>query len=119
MRFSVPAFIVPALIALLSFGSNALAAECYSRSGGYPCATLDEAMNAFSYYCANYYDKPCHEFVKITYKGTVWVGHVGAFNNPSDCFEAGRQIVYECYGKKDGGSWTSNQKSINVNYCQW
>ncbi|PGH08914.1 hypothetical protein GX51_00971 [Blastomyces parvus] len=87
MRFSVPAFIV-----LLSFGSNALAAECYFQSGGSSCATPIAVVNALSYYCANYFNQASKPFTTYNYMGqTVWVGHLGPFANPSECYSAGKQ----------------------------
>ncbi|KLJ13141.1 hypothetical protein EMPG_11924 [Blastomyces silverae] len=115
MRFSVPAF-----IALLSFGSNALAAECYNRAGGYPCATVNAVQNALASYCANFYNLPCKPFTAYTALGpAVWIAHVGPFKDEFECYYAGHEILQQCYGVKDGGSWTSNRKSINVNYCKW
>ncbi|OJD12079.1 hypothetical protein AJ78_07276 [Emergomyces pasteurianus Ep9510] len=52
-------------------------------------------------------------------KEKVYVGHLGPFASAGECFYAGHDVVYTCYGKNNGGSWTYQGKSINVNFCKW
>ncbi|OJD28517.1 hypothetical protein ACJ73_00081 [Blastomyces percursus] len=115
MRLSVPAF-----IALLSFGTNALAAECYGGSGGYPCATVAAARSALGSYCANHFGATCTDFIHYNNPGgEVWIGHIGPFSTAAECYYAGDEILRKCYGHNDGGYWTRNKKHLNLNYCKW
>ena len=47
------------------------------------------------------------------------IGKIGVFPNAATCIEAYNQIVNQCFGQRNGGSWTWGGVSLNINFCQW
>ncbi|KAK2858549.1 hypothetical protein FQN49_004620 [Arthroderma sp. PD_2] len=109
-----------ALAATLAAVSTTFAAECHSQSGGSSCLSKDGAASAVSKFCNTYWDDTSTNWRKYTTdNGVGYIGQIGRFPSRQECEDAGNQIINQCHGKKDGGSWTYKKASINFKYCEW
>ncbi|OJD09580.1 hypothetical protein AJ78_09023, partial [Emergomyces pasteurianus Ep9510] len=85
------------------------------------CASRSTVIAGLHSYCSQFYSESSHPFWKYNDKrgGSVYIGHLGPFASFLDCYRDGVWTVCDCYDKNNGGSWTSNGTSINVNFCKW
>ena len=109
------------LLAVLGVFINiSFAAECYYQSHAYNCLSRDALMRAIEDYCDDKWNDDCHEFKKYDeYRNKGYIGSIGEFPSKQACISAAQNIVNECYGVKNGGSWTYNDASINISFCPW
>ncbi|OJJ39616.1 hypothetical protein ASPWEDRAFT_384936 [Aspergillus wentii DTO 134E9] len=107
---------------ILLFFSAVLAEECYTRSYGSNCATKDEVQTVKDLYCQYHYSHPTLDFLEFHVgdqgKQNVYVGQIGEFESKEGCDGAFENII-RCHGQRNGGSWTYQGVSLNVNYCDW
>lgn len=108
-------------VALVALSTGAYAAECHAQSGGRRCLSRSDANTAVDQFCGAHWGGRCTDWQQFRGSdGSVgYIGQVGRFLSREQCVDAGRSIINECHGKKDGGSWTFNSASINIKYCDW
>lgn len=110
------------LLALLGvFVNLSMAAECYSQSGASNCLTRDRLWGVIEDYCDGKWDDKCHNFKDYDEHDfrEGFIGSIGKFPSKGACIEAARSIVNQCYGYRNGGSWTYVGASINISFCPW
>ncbi|KAJ5833632.1 hypothetical protein N7474_001943 [Penicillium riverlandense] len=111
---------ISTVITLAAVISPAFAAECYYQSGGTNCVNKAELQNHARRWCDVHYsliDGNWDEF-HDSQGNTALLGKIGNFESSADCQAAYANIISECYGTKNGGSWTY-LASLNIDFCSW
>lgn len=109
------------VLSVIGMSSIAQAAECYAQAHGSFCINRDTLKNDASNWCRNNYNNIYGNWWEITDSaGNVGrIGKTGAFQNAQRCESAYNNIVDSCYGHKNGGSWTADGVTLNINFCAW
>ncbi|KAL1617783.1 hypothetical protein SLS54_007562 [Diplodia seriata] len=110
-------FDVPLLATGLALTSTASAASCYSAGGCGTCASNDEVWQAREQLCGGDRWKSSTSFNW----GWAVVNLSGRFSSQQACWDGFENIINQCYGKKNGGTydWNYNGDSahLDVNFC--
>ncbi|KAI9056370.1 hypothetical protein FKP32DRAFT_1599099 [Trametes sanguinea] len=114
-----PASLIAASAAVLAALPSALAANCYSKGGCQQCesrASMESAKQAF---CgSNDWNVP-GGFGFDWFKGRVLLQ--GTFATSQECFDGFENIIEQCYGNKDGGtydySFNGHTAHLDVDFC--
>jgi hypothetical protein len=110
--------IIPVLTAFTTVVS---AAECYIRGGSKNCIGPEALRKFVGQFCQSgnwIHGSWSQEF---TSNGrTIKLGHtLGPISSEAECSTALNQIISQCIGKKDGGTWNSlNGAVIAIQFCQ-
>jgi len=110
----LPTFIL-ALLAIMA--SSVLAAECFSNGGTSTCLPKAYLYEAVTDYCTWTTSQPRKVYVD---GATGWQGTIeGSYldSQGQECFSALNNIVDQCAGHKDGGSWTLGDFSMKFDFC--
>jgi hypothetical protein len=114
---------LPLTVVLSILGCSYLsqAAECYAQSGGPNCVAKAPLLAFGNGWCNANFDAlqgGWSQFPDPAGK-IADIGKIGVFPNAATCIEAYTQIVNQCFGQRNGGSWTWGGVSLNINFCQW
>ncbi|KAL4893649.1 hypothetical protein BDV59DRAFT_176883 [Aspergillus ambiguus] len=111
--------LVNIVLPLMALASSTFAAECYSQSGGSKCVGKNDLLSYGREWCQENYATQSGAWKQYrSGSNTALIGKIGHFDTAEDCTKALNDIVEQCHGKKNGGSWTY-KASLNVNFCQW
>lgn len=108
------------LLSAIGMASVSQAAECYAQSGGSFCINYDTLRSHASDWCRQNYNTLNGNWNTLTDGGgnVARIGKIGNFENAQVCTDAYNNIL-GCHGHKNGGSWTANGVSLNINFCAW
>ncbi|KAF1956195.1 hypothetical protein CC80DRAFT_593670 [Byssothecium circinans] len=114
MKFTAPALV------LLTAASTANAAECYAQGGNSNrrCVTKSGIWQFREWFCTQNWSGSYQEKTYNDNNGfSAKFSHSGAFASQQQCWDSTEDIINKCLGKKDGGSWTTSQVSVNIGFC--
>ncbi|KAF7507648.1 hypothetical protein GJ744_010201 [Endocarpon pusillum] len=95
--------------------STALAAECYDQGGSGTCGTRDDLYSAREDYCNNNWGGG----TKVYWGSNFWEFTFSGNSIPSQqlCWDSTENIINQCLGYRNGGSYSLNGWSMNINFC--
>ncbi|KAK8129019.1 Extracellular dipeptidyl-peptidase dpp4 [Apiospora sp. TS-2023a] len=96
--------------------STAYGAECYAQNGATACLTRAELNSARADYCGNNNYQLCGA---KTYTGQYGKASFAGVNvgTQQECWDETIDIINQCFGKKNGGSFSSGSGNVNINFC--
>ncbi|KZV90350.1 hypothetical protein EXIGLDRAFT_720504 [Exidia glandulosa HHB12029] len=101
----------------LLFAASAFAASCYSDSGCGNCESHDSMYAARQDFCGS--DK--WSFQNSEAWGDALISLSGHFDSPQSCWDGFAQIIDQCYGQKNGGTfdwdYNGNSAHLDVDFC--
>ncbi|KAL6818418.1 hypothetical protein GGI42DRAFT_6097 [Trichoderma sp. SZMC 28013] len=110
----------PIILSAIGMASLSQAAECYDADVGTFCINADTLRSHASDWCKQHYNTLNGDWTTLTDGGgnVARIGKIGNFENSQVCVTAYNNIM-NCLGERNGGSWTANGASLNINFCAW
>lgn len=99
------------MMAMLS--SPGEAAECFAQSGGQGCATRDRVKLLSERFCEKYPDGNGDNEWATEASFSLW----GKFENLQQCKDAFGNVIDQCHGKRNGGTWSHDKIFAGVDWC--
>lgn len=94
-----------------------LAAECSSTSGSQICLDRGAVWDLRQHYCANQWNTQTWR-VGLDSSGNIGqIWRQSISNNQQECWDSIGNIIDQCYGKANGGSWSLTGLMVNIDYC--
>ena len=104
-------------LALSTFSTITLAAQCSSDSGAQFCLDSGAAWDMRAQYC-QYGWNTINGRVGVDSTGNVGqIFRNGIFINQQECWNILEDILNSCYGNTNSGSWRLHGLYVNFNYC--
>jgi hypothetical protein len=107
---------------IIGMFSVSRAAECYAQDHGHRCPSKDFLLNYRFGWCGTYWNAPLAGWMTVDDNAgnSASISKVGNFVSESECEAAFGNIISECHGLRNGGSWTLHGTNLNINYCaEW
>ncbi|KAF2163628.1 hypothetical protein M409DRAFT_26235 [Zasmidium cellare ATCC 36951] len=97
--------------------STAYGAECYSQSKRKECLNSNDLYNARQDYCGSFRFQQNGE--KDYFGQNGWKEAFTGTNIPNQqlCWDSTDNIIKQCLGHKNGGSYSQNGWNMNINFC--
>jgi hypothetical protein len=104
------------VLALLRLG---LAAECSGHSGSNTCATPTGVRNVVNDFCASFAISQAGQqnFQDPSNKFTFSLGTTAAISNVITCENAANDIIDQCIGHADGGTFSVQAFTLSISFC--
>ncbi|KAF9263906.1 hypothetical protein L218DRAFT_863944 [Marasmius fiardii PR-910] len=107
-----------AILAATGFITTTSAAECYAQGGSNRCSTAADVRGAHEDFCNNHWTG---DSASVRYTSSNGFhsnfAHFGAFHTQQDCWDSTEDIIDQCIGHKNGGTWTVPDFLVNINFC--
>lgn len=104
-------------LSLLSITSTTLAAECFSQTGASNCASRNGLYTMREAYCKDFWQYPGIAWQGADGSNVAQLTHTTIFGAQQDCWDAYENIIVECLGKANGGSWTKDANTAVMDFC--
>ncbi|KAF9464024.1 hypothetical protein BDZ94DRAFT_1162799 [Collybia nuda] len=111
-------FSIALLIPIFALATGASAAECYSQGGSHRCVDPTSLGSYREDYCNNNWQGNGGSKDYNAENGfTARFQRVGAFASQQQCWDSTEDIISQCLGHRDGGTWAGSMMTMNINFC--
>ncbi|PFH49044.1 hypothetical protein AMATHDRAFT_5240 [Amanita thiersii Skay4041] len=127
MRSTVAVVVAATIGFLAPFAS---AADCVKQAGCEECESRYQVLvplqsslarydNSLLFISDTFANNFCQNYAKAQFKTWGWASAVstGKWASKDQCITAFTNIIEQCYGNKDGGSYNFNDSHMTVYFC--